>query len=145
MIITVTQCNRVQHTQSPASGTERVNSTINKHVMKGVGCQAREEELDGGIERGRRGREDVQRVCSSIWKGNLQQTGEQHTTAGLLKCLDACGNHSAYMPWLAGETFTPPAAHVVAVILSPSRGCADSRGLSWSCLPRCVCVWAGSV
>lgn len=43
------------------------------------------------------------------------------------------------MPWLAGESLTPPAAHVVAVILSPSRGCGDSQGLSWSCLHRCVC------
>lgn len=33
-----------------------------------------------------------------------------------------------------------PAAYVVSVIPSPSRGCDDCQGLSWSCLHKCVCL-----
>lgn len=49
-----------------------------------------------------------------------------------------CGGPGAYKPWLARETFTPPAAHVVAVILSPNGGRRDSLELSWSHLHRCL-------
>lgn len=47
---------------------------------------------------------------------------------------------------ISWRDFYTPAAHVVAVILEPCRGCSDSPGLSWSCLHGClqclmVCTW----
>lgn len=133
-------CARHAHRQGKPS-TFMINRQAKLHskpsvIMKEVNLRDRGDREQCG---GRRGQEWRSKGLFWRFEGPVYNRQPSSTQLRAFEVSGSvCGDPGAYKPWLAGETFTPPAAHVVAVILSPSGRRRDSLGLSWSRLHTCL-------